>query len=529
MKDLAGRNIIAGAPSPTKTAKFSVVSPLTGEEVGEGFYEGTSGDIHTALLAAKAAHTELRWLSRRALCDLMRGLARKLAEQKDEIIALCHQETGLDLTTRLIPEFGRMLEQLNMFGDLAVSGAGVEARIITAQPDRTPKPRPDLRRERIGIGPVVVIEPSNFPLAFGVAGQDTASAWAAGCPVIVKSHPLHAGTSALIGQIVTSFLHETNLPNGMFSLIQGGERQGRTLIKHPLTRGISFTGSRGVGADICKVVGERENPLAELSLELGSVNPVFMLSGALQKNVVARAEQLAGSVLGGAGQFCTKPQLFFVPKGSSGDEFLRVLAKQFSKQAPMTLLSRGIAESYNASIESALEINSIHRLAQGQETDTPTVASVRPTLLEVTFETFLKHPWLAEEIFGPAALAIRVSSERMIEAAEFFKGELTATIHCDEVDFDQASDLSYALELSVGRIIFNGVPTGVEVCEALTHNAPWPSAVGRYSTTGPGSIDRWFRYITYQGAPESLLSEGVASGNPLNIDRWVDGELVKAQ
>lgn len=519
-------SIIAGAVHPDGSSEFRVISPVTSTALDGRFPYATREQTAMALDAADAAHGVLLSLPRRLIAGFLRQLSARLAEARAEIVERCILETGLDPATRVEPEFSRMLGQLVMFAELTESGFVAEPRLVTAMPDRAPRPRPDLRRSRIGIGPVVNIEPSNFPLAFGACGSDTASAWAASCPVIVKSHPLHAGTSEMIARIVVRAVEENGLPPGMFSLIHGGPEQVLSLVRDSRTRGVSFTGSRRAGRAIVAAAAERSVPLAELSLEMGSANPVFVLAHVLKERPEAIAEMIAGSVLLGAGQFCTKPGIIFFQDGQGSEEFLCRLRAVFQEARSATLLSSEIAGRYCASVDMFRSCPGVTVLGEAEDGADTVKTQVKPVALVVPYADFVQEESLAEEVFGPFVLVVRCRGKEVLSAAAKFTGELTASIHHAASDIEDVQHLAAMLLSRVGRLVFNGVPTGVEVCDALNHSGPWPSAHGRFTATGPGAVERWLRPFCWQNAPAAVLPADLQDEPQPGEHRWVDGRYL---
>jgi NADP-dependent aldehyde dehydrogenase len=375
------------------------------------------------------------------------------------------------------------------------------------------------------LGPVVVFGASNFPLAFSVAGGDTASALAAGNSVIVKAHPAHPGTSELVGHAVRDAVRECNLPKGMFSLLfDSGVEVGTTLVKHPLVKAGGFTGSRNAGKILMNLAAARSEPIPFYA-EMSSVNPVFILPEALRQHAENIATGLHVSFTLGAGQFCTKPGLVFLPEGEDASSFLTQLQKSIGGSAPFHLLTRGIQSSYQAAVTARKAKKNVKLLAENQAAD----KSVGAVLLETDVQSLLKDPELAEEVFGPATLLVRHSNrDELLDAARNLEGHLTATIHGTEPDLIEFSDLIAILENRVGRLVLNGFPTGVEVSHAMVHGGPFPATSdGRSTSVGSRAIFRFARPVCYQGFPDAALPDELKDKNPLGVWRMIDGEMTR--
>jgi alpha-ketoglutaric semialdehyde dehydrogenase len=442
---------------------------------------------------------------------------RKIGEEIDgsgeELLTVCAEETGLG-RDRLAGERARTVNQLCTFANLIEEGSWVDARIDTAQPDRNPVPKPDVRRILEPLGPVGVFAASNFPLAFSVAGGDTASALAAGCPVIVKAHPGHPRTSAMVGGAIKRAVSSCGIDSGVFALLGDQSIEiGIKLVQHPAVKAIGFTGSFGGGKALLAAAGAREEPIPVFA-EMGSLNPLFILPHALASRRDKIAQGLADSVTLGVGQFCTKPG--FVA-GVAGDG-LKTLAGQvgdlLAKKPVGRMLTEGISSRFKKLIEERRSFVS----AEGGG-----------IFLETDLSTFLREPELHEELFGPATLLVKCSSEAdLLAFAKQLKGQLTATLHADEEDMELAGKLAEILRTKVGRIIWNGYPTGVEVCAAMHHGGPYPATSDtRFTSVGTAAIQRFVHPTCYQNFPEGLLPVELRNKNETKIWRTVNGELTK--
>jgi 2,5-dioxopentanoate dehydrogenase len=462
------------------------------------------------LLAAAAVYQAPPATERAAF---LRRIGEEIDALGEDLLTVCGQETGLG-RDRLAGERARTVNQLRMFASLIEEGSWVDARIDTAQPDRRPVPKPDVRRMLEPLGPVGVFAASNFPLAFSVAGGDTASALAAGCPVVVKAHPGHPRTSATVRGAIKRAIGTSGIDEGVFGLLSEQSIEiGVALVRHPAVKAIGFTGSFGGGKALMDAAAAREEPIPVFA-EMGSLNPLFILPHALATRRDKIAQGLADSVTLGVGQFCTKPG--FVA-GVAGDG-LKTLAGEvgdlLSKKPSGQMLTEGISARFKKLIEERRSFVSAEGGGIYMETD---------------LNTFLREPELHEEVFGPATLLVKCSSEdELIAFAKQLKGQLTATLHADEEDMELAGKLAEILRTKVGRIIWNGYPTGVEVSPAMHHGGPYPATSDtRFTSVGTAAIQRFVHPTCYQNFPEGLLPVELRNKNERNIWRTVNGELTK--
>jgi alpha-ketoglutaric semialdehyde dehydrogenase len=458
-----------------------------------------------------------------ARASFMKAIARKLENSGDALIQAAMRETNLP-EARLKNERGRTVFQLNSYADACARGIWVEARIDSAVPDRNP-PRPDIRKMNIGIGPVVVFGSSNFPFAYSTAGGDTASALAAGCPVVVKAHPAHPETSAMVANVITEAAIELQMPEGIFQHVYGASFDvGRGLVMHPHTRAVGFTGSFLGGKQLYDWAQQRKDPIPVFA-EMGSINPVFLLPGKLQQDAELMAEQLAGSITLGVGQFCTNPGLIIAISGEGLDRFERKLSQLISDAAPGKMLHPGISKAYAEKRETALLQGDVEMVAVSSKEAEEFEG--RPTLAQASGEAFLNNPVLHKEVFGPYSIIVRCSDMHQLqEVAEEMEGQLTATLMALESDMAEHHGLVEALSLICGRLIMNGVPTGVEVGWSMQHGGPFPATTdSRYTSVGPDAIRRFARPLSFQNFPDKLLPEELKENNPLGIPRIVDGVL----
>ncbi|HEY2586513.1 MAG TPA: aldehyde dehydrogenase (NADP(+)) [Tepidisphaeraceae bacterium] len=522
---LQGNNIIAGSPTAVGPAQFRAIDPTTGHELDPPFHEAIEAQVDQAMHAADQAFKDYR---RRPPADRARFLheiATQIESLGEDLIDRANRETALGVE-RLRGERGRTIGQLRMFADLIEEGSWVDARIDHAIPDRKPLPKPDLRRMRIPVGPVVVFGASNFPLAFSVAGGDTASALAAGCPVIVKAHPAHPGTSEMVASAIVAAAEKNGMPGGVFSLLHGRSPDlSLALVRHPLTAAVGFTGSLKAGRALFNAAAARPNPIPVFA-EMGSVNPVFLLPGALAGRGEQIAQGLKQSVTLGVGQFCTKPGVVVGIDHDATRRFVATASELMKTASHGAMLHAGIHTSYLAGVK---QTSSIPGVTVASATPSASGQQVIPALFATDGNTFLAHERLAEELFGPSAVFVTASSrEQMMQIARELEGHLTATIHGTPDDLREFADLVDVLHQKVGRLIFNGFPTGVEVCPSMQHGGPYPATTdARTTSVGTAAIERFVRPICFQNFPQDALPPELRDDNPLKIWRLVDGQFLR--
>lgn len=521
---LTGRSLIAGhAVEPEASAPgggFTATNPATGEPLPPSFHAATPQQVDEAAQRAGEAFAVYSQLPGAKHAAFLRRIAENVNDIVNQLVERVGRETALP-EARVRGETGRTVGQLRMFADIAEEGSWVEARIDPPLPDRQPLPRADIRSMLRPLGPVVVFGASNFPLAFSVAGGDTASALAAGCPVIVKAHSAHPGTSELVGRAVAAAVESEDLPAGVFSLLFGAGRDvGTALVQHPLVRAVGFTGSLAAGRILFDLASSRPEPIPVYA-EMGSVNPVYLLPAALE----ARAEEIATglhqSATLGVGQFCTNPGVVLY---NGHDGFREHLVKRFQETPAAHMLTAGIASSYAENLGRLRGQPAVKTLVAG-----PTDASkcaAGATLTEVAADVLLADPDLADEVFGPATLLVRYdNSEQMTAVARLLPAQLTATIHGTENEFAGAAELLAVLETKAGRLVVNQFPTGVEVGHAMVHGGPYPATTDTRSTSvGATAILRFARRVCYQNLPDAALPDALKAGNPLGLRRLVDGK-----
>lgn len=491
-----GAHWIAGeAVSSEDTFANAPVSGTPGQ-----YPVGTPSLVDQAVQAAEAAFADFAATSRADRAALLDAIADQIEARADALTAIAVAESGLP-EARLQGERGRTTGQLRLFARHIEAGNYLDRRHDVALPDRAPLPRPDLRMIQRPVGPVAVFGASNFPLAFSVAGGDTASALAAGCPVVVKGHPAHPGTSAVVAEAISAAVAACGLPGGVFSMVQdGGVAVGTALVTHPMITAVGFTGGLQGGRALFDLCAGREVPIPFFG-ELGSINPMFLLPSAVAARGAAIGQGWAGSLAMGAGQFCTNPGVAVVIDGPDGDALVAATVETLGGVAAQVMLTDGIAAAFREGAD---------RMAGAAKVLTGAVCAGReasPWLLQVTGEDWATNPALAHEVFGPLGIVIRVKSEaEMISVAAGLAGQLTATLHLDAGDHPLAARLLPHLERKAGRVLVNGYPTGVEVADAMVHGGPYPASTNFGATSvGTMAIRRWLRPVCYQNMPEGLL------------------------
>ncbi|MBB4006864.1 aldehyde dehydrogenase (NADP(+)) [Allorhizobium taibaishanense] len=498
--NLTGKHLIAGEWVEGSTTFTS--SPASGES--HTFFAGSAALVDRAMKAAEEAFVTYGYSSREERAKFLEAIAEQIDARGDEITKIGSQETGLP-EARLVGERGRTTGQLRLFATHILKGDYLDRRHDAALPDRQPLPRPDIRLMQRPIGPVGVFGASNFPLAFSTAGGDTASALAAGCPVVVKGHEAHPGTSEIVAQAIAAAIKSCGIHPGVFSLIQGGNREtGEAICLHPLTRAVGFTGSLRGGRALFDLCVRREEPIPFFG-ELGSVNPMFLLPAAVSARGETIAKGWAGSLTMGAGQFCTNPGIAVVKEGAEADAFLETAKTALAATNAQTMLTDGIANAYR---EGAKRIEATEGV-QSVLTTTCDLRNATPYLFATTGENWLANHVLGEEVFGPLGVLVTVKDEaEMVHIAESLVGQLTTTLQMDDADAPIARKLLPILERKSGRVLANGFPTGVEVCDAMVHGGPYPATTNFGATSvGTMAIRRFMRPVSYQNIPVALLPE----------------------
>ena len=524
--ELSGTQYIGNTISGTGKETFHGVDPRTGDPLSTSYHEATEEEVDQAIELAEEAFKIYSQIAVDRRAEFLEAIADEIGALGHSLLQQAESETSLPFP-RLQGECGRTMNQLKLFAQVLREGSWVDARIDTALPDRKPIPRSDLRHMLVPLGPVAVFGASNFPLAFSVAGGDTASALAAGCTVVVKGHPAHPGTSEMISKAILSAAEKTGMPDGVFSLVQGQSHEvGSWLVKHPLIQAVGFTGSFKGGKALFDIANRREVPIPVFA-EMGSTNPMFILPEALRSRGEAIAGGLAGSITLGVGQFCTNPGLTFLEEGQDQSNFASVLADKIDSTEMGPMLTGGIKGAFQEGTGNLNEDPATERIAIGKSSDEAN--SVCPQVFAVGFEDFRQRPEWSHEVFGPSSILVKGKGKQdLLEAAANLEGHLTATVHGTESDLLEYSDLIKLLERKVGRVVINGYPTGVEVCHAMVHGGPYPATTAPQSTSvGTNAIKRFARPLCYQDYPQALLPEALRDGNELGLMRMVDGELTR--
>lgn len=516
-----GNMVIGRQMKLGQAGMIRAVNPTRNIEIEPAFGLASQDDIDRACTLAQAAFDAYRNTSAVQRARFLEAIADGIMNLGASLIERAQQETGLP-QARLEGERGRTMHQLRLFAQVLRDGHYLSASLDSALPERNP-PRPDLRLRKIAVGPVAVFGASNFPLAFSVAGGDTASALAAGCPVVVKAHNAHLGTSELVAKVIQAAALECDLPEGVFSMLIGDGRQiGIKLVSHAGIKAVGFTGSRQGGMALMHAAAQRPEPIPVYA-EMSSINPVFLLPHAMSESASRIATQFVDSLTLGSGQFCTNPGLIIALSNQNLEPFLATVSQILNDKVATTMLTPAIHLAYGQGVQKLWAQPGIELIAQGRSGTTACAAQAY--LFTCTAAEFLSHPSFSEEIFGPASVLVRCDSfDDMLAIAEHLEGQLTTTIHANASDYLWASRLLPILERKAGRILFNGFPTGVEVAHAMVHGGPFPSTSDSRSTSvGATAIDRFLRPVCYQNFPAELLPSCLSDDNPLGIPRLVDG------
>ena len=519
---ITGKNHIGYQLSAAGNNTFKTFNPKLNVETVWDFHEAAIDEVDEAAQLASKAFENYRNFSGERKAGFLLAIAEEIENLGDELLDTYVTESGLP-KGRAQGERGRTIFQLRSMAELLAEGSWVEATIDTAVPDRKPVPKPDLRKMLIPIGPVAVFGSSNFPLAYSTAGGDTATALAAGCPVIVKSHPMHAGTGELVASAIVKAAMRTEMPDGVFSnLNSSGIEVGQQLVSHPSVKGVGFTGSISGGTALFRLASEREEPIPVFA-EMGSINPVIILPSALKKDTTNWAKAYAESITLGTGQFCTNPGLILGFESASLHNFIATLGDQLIKTEPGLMLHPRIHENYVQGKDALSEEEGATIIAS--YSDQLDANYAQQLLLTVDGKTFKHNPRLHKEVFGPFSMVVqcedRTEMRRILKRLE---GQLTGTVLGDPKEMEEYHDIIEALRGRVGRIIHNGVPTGVEVCPAMQHGGPFPASTdSRFGAVGASAIKRWVRPVSYQDWPQELLPDALKDKNPLGILRMVNG------
>ena len=524
---LTGEMLIGAHTVRGTSETIHAVNPATGAEMEPAFGGGSARDVDAACVLAEAAFDPYRAVSLERRAKFLEAIAQGILDLGDELVERVMSESGLP-RGRVEGERGRTVGQLRLFASLAREGRWLNATIDPALPDRKPLPRADLRAQKIPVGPVAVFSASNFPLAFSVAGGDTAAAFAAGCPVVAKSHSSHLGTSELVGRVIQKTVADCGLPEGVFSLlVGGGATVGEALVQHPAIQAVGFTGSRHVGRRLVALAAGREVPIPVYA-EMSSINPVFLLPGALAQRAETIAQGLIDSVTLGTGQFCTKPGIVIGIAGPDFERFRAAAQSAVEAKTATTMLNSGIHRAYCQGTDHWAKDSGVSTVSTGAASPSGSYAG-QPKLFATKAKHFLESPNLLDEVFGPAALLIECGgTDEVLAVAKYLNGQLTATLHIEEQDFALARTLVPLLERKAGRVLVNGFPTGVEVTYAMVHGGPPPATSdSRVTSVGAMSIERFLRPVCYQSFPAALLPEALQDANPNHLWRLVDGKITQ--
>ncbi|KIA97057.1 MULTISPECIES: aldehyde dehydrogenase (NADP(+)) [unclassified Flavobacterium] len=523
---ITGKNYIGSKLKADGTKTYKTINPQLNIENPWTFTEATPEEIDEAVALANDAFKVYRNCPAQKKADFLNAIAEEILALGDELLEVYCTESGFP-KGRAEGERGRTIFQLRSFANMLAEGSWVEATIDTAIPDRQPLPKDDLRKMLVPLGPVVVFGSSNFPFAFSTAGGDTASALAAGCPVIVKSHSMHIGTGEMVASAVIKAAKKHNMPEGIFSnLIGSGVTLGATLVKHPLVKAVGFTGSINGGRALFNLASQRPEPIPVFA-EMGSINPVVILPEALEKNSNKWATAYANSITLGTGQFCTNPGLLLGIKGEKLNQFMEQLAEEIEKIAPSCMLHPSIKDDFNNGREKIKSQNGVSTIAEYKGEISPNYAP--QTILTVNGKTFLENATLSHEVFGPFSIVVQCENDEELERIiNKLDGQLTGTILAEPKEIANSNTIIDALQSRVGRLIFNGVPTGVEVCASMIHGGPYPaSSDSRFTAVGIHAVKRWVRPFSYQNWPDELLPSALQNLNPLKITRTVNDIITK--
>jgi alpha-ketoglutaric semialdehyde dehydrogenase len=521
---ITGTMLIGKSEVRGTQGRMRAFNPATGTELDPEFGAGGDAEVDRACLLAQEAFDSYRETKPSVRSRFLKMIAQGMVDLGDVLIDRACAETGLP-KGRIESERGRTVGQLELFASLVSDGRWISATLDSALPDRKPQPRPDLRLRKIALGPVAVFGASNFPLAFSVAGGDTASALATGCPVVVKAHSSHLGTSELVGRVIQQAVADCGLAEGVFSLVLGeGNAIGQALVRHPAIKAVAFTGSRFGGVSLMRVAAERPEPIPVYA-EMSSINPIFMFPQALEKNAEAMAKGFVDSVTLGVGQFCTNPGILMGINGEGFRRFSRAAGHEISTRGAGTMLSPAIHSAYQRGVERLSSAKDINKLARVEAPSNTCVGA--PALFSITARQLLAAPELAEEVFGPSSILVGCETlEEMRAVVEQLPGQLTASLFVEQEDVEMARTLVPMLERKVGRIVFNGYPTGVEVSYAMVHGGPFPATSdSRTTSVGAGAMERFLRPVSYQNIPQALLPESLQDANPMKIWRLRDAKL----
>lgn len=522
---LTGQQLIGLGSFDASGTIVWAIDPTTGEKLQPGYLSGGEAEVVHACQLAEQASVAFRSTTLEERAIFLETIADEIEAIGEPLIDRCVQETGLP-PARIQGERGRTCAQLRLFASVVRAGEWLDVRIDSALPERLPLPRADLRHQNIALGPVAVFGASNFPLAFSVAGGDTASALAAGCPVIVKAHSGHPGTSEMVGRAIQNAVDKCHLPEGVFSLLYGsGNELGQALVSDPRIKAVGFTGSRRGGMALVATAQARPQPIPVYA-EMSSINPVILLPESLKKHTKELAKGFIASLAMGAGQFCTNPGLVLAVRGKALTNFLKAAEQAVSAVPPQTMLTPGIYEAYCNGIISLTNNQAVQSHGCGETGERPNLCQSHLFIAQAS--DFLTDKRLREEVFGSCSLVIECDDiEQIMHVTQQLEGQLTATLHMVDADLDAAKALLPILEEKAGRILVNGWPTGVEVCHAMVHGGPYPATSDARSTSvGSAAIFRFLRPVCYQNLPQALLPTALKDNNPMGVSYLLNGERI---
>lgn len=520
MSQLSGHNFIGGRRSATGSVILHSIDAQTGESLPQTFVQATQEEVDHAAQAAAKAFPLYRGLSAERRAQFLEAIADEIDALGDDFVATVCRETALP-AARIQGERGRTSGQMRLFTTVLRRGDFLGARIDRAQPQRKPMPRVDIRQYRIGVGPVAVFGASNFPLAFSTAGGDTAAALAAGCPVVFKAHTGHMATAEGVAEAIIRAAERTGMPAGVFNMIFGGD-VGEALVKHPAIQAVGFTGSLRGGRALYDMAAARPQPIPVFA-EMSSINPVVLLPGALAVRGEQVASELAASVVLGAGQFCTNPGLVMGIRSPEFTAFINAFCLKMGAVSPQTMLNPGGLNNYRHGVRVLKDHPEVAHLAGAEQQGRQAHAQVFKADVNLLLQGDIL---LQEEIFGPATVLVEAADrDELLLALQGLRGQLTATLIGESAELQASTDLFELLQDKVGRLLLNGYPTGVEVCDAMVHGGPYPATSdSRGTSVGSLAIDRFLRPVCFQNFPDALLPEALQNANPLGIERLVDGE-----
>jgi len=526
--EITGKNLIGYSESALGSKTFQSLSPAKGEHLTGDFYAATDQEVAQTLKLAEQAFKSYSRISAEKRADFLDRITDEILALGDVLVQRACAESALP-QGRIEGERGRTIGQLKSFAQLLRDGFWLEATIDQANPDRPVAPKPDTRRLLVPVGPVLVFGASNFPLAFSTAGGDTASALAAGNPVIVKSHNGHSGTGELVSRAILKAAKDLGMPEGVFSFLHDeGIKVAGTLVKAPQIKSVAFTGSFKGGKAIYDLANTRPDPIPVFA-EMGSINPVILFPSALEKHGEAYADLYAGSITLGTGQFCTNPGLMIALKSEHLENYIKLLGNRIKEIAPCSMLTQPVYQGFRDNLKTLLEQKEVIKVSESTGSAEAKQLEGTPTLARVSAQAFIKNSQLQEEVFGPLSLIVQCEDlEEMQAVCAQLQGQLTVTIMGDEEDVLNHNGLIQELSEKTGRIIFNNVPTGVEVCASMQHGGPYPASTdARFTSVGTSAIKRFARPLTFQNWPDAALPGELRNGNPLNIWRLLDNQWTK--